>query len=560
MIVVMTDCASSARPRLVDRLVPFALLVLALFVMAAAASAGAAFAAPQPAEAPSSYDEETNVLAIDLPVAVRNRTGAAPGKLEPGSLVITEDGEARPVVGIARLGSAPGAEPWRLVLVFDMVTSQPGTVKAAALNLAERAQELVDLGSVEIRLANPEVQTFLEPTRDPLMVENALARILVEYEGKAEVAVLRRDVIEKVNESLRSEGGSLPGGMSTAELAAAAMEEEKVIVLGMQDHLLRWAATAWGAGQAAQPRAMLLITEGFDLDPGRFYRRELGEARDLPSSADELQAATQAFARAMAASGWVVFPLSFHEFGSGPSEPSERFERFRRLSLDGPKGEKTAVGGFTVQLGRKNQASEAEERPVLLSPAEPLQVLARETGGAAVTKVVGLPDVVTSLGQWYRVTFQTSRELDGRLHPVEVESRGVGTSASAPAWVRSGTPEAVAEARVRRIVRGEYEVGDLAVLARPVPSEPNQIEVSLDLVGTAVRLPDPGSSPLRVTLAYGAEGKRPTFQHRILTGQDLAGSRWTERLPLDAPAGTEYVIVVVEELYSGAWGARDVSL
>jgi len=545
---------------------PSCFLLLALLALLAPA---VAWAQEGQGSGEPTFAGEANVLAIDLPVAVANATGAAPASLKPDELEIVEDGEPRPVVGVARLGSAPGAEPWRLVIYIDRVLASPATVKATALTLAGQVKELVALGTVEILVADPEPATWLAPTRDPGFLESALTRLLIELEGRGEIDRLRHQVLAASAEASGPDG-VLASGLTVPELAAGAVAEEISIVERSQDNLLTWAARSVGEG----PRALFLVASGFDLDPGEFYRQRLAAARGLASTPRPLTETTEAVSRALGACGWVVFPLAFSDFGEGPSENSRQFEEFRRRGLDGARGEQqSAVGGFTVPLGKRRQQGEAagseegaaaEGGPLLTDPLPPLRTLAAATGGVPVARAVGLADVVASLNRWFRVTFQVSRDLDGRLHPVEVRARGAGLTTAAPGWVRSATPEVVAEARVRRIVSGDYEVGDLAVAARfRREGEGGNglvtgiLSTTLDLTGEGIRLPDPAHSPLRLTVAWGSEDGPPTFQHEILKDQDLSGPRWTREAPLTLPDSAEWVVVVVEELLSGSWGARD---
>jgi hypothetical protein len=541
----------------------------ALVPLLLAAALAAAPARAQRAEDQAElFEGEERVTAIDLAVAVRNVTGARPETLAPGDLAIEEEGERRPVVGVARLGEGEGAEPWRLVVWADLASADAATLQAVALNLAERTSALVRLGTVEVWVADPLPRPVLTPTQDRELVENGLARLLVEFKGREEQAELRRSVLAGVKDPASRDAET--ADLSAAELIVGAAAAELALVRRSADALLTWAAADRGSG----PRALLWIGGGHDLDPGSFYRRLPGAPGTLPGPREATEATEQA-ARALAAYGWVVYPLSFSELGTGPSEPSRQFEAFRRQSLDGPRGEKTAVVGRSIPLGGRNRGpADAEGRPVeeaalLESPLAPLSILARESGGSLVDEPGRVEDLLADLGGRFRVTFQVARQVDGRLHRLEVRAARGGLSVQGPAWVRSSTPEVVAEARARRILEGEYEVGDLAVSARfrreagqaPAAGDglaTGVLTTRLDLAAQGSRPPEPKRATLRLTVAYGREDGAPSFQHEVLTGQDLSGATWSHDQVLTLPADAEWIVVLVEELAGGAWGARDV--
>jgi hypothetical protein len=560
----------------------FRTTALAAAVLCAAAGFPSTARAQEPG-AGKSFGEAARVTAIDLAVEVHNALGSVPTDLAAGDLAVTEDGEAQTVVGVAPLGSGEGEEALRLVLYFDLTLARPATVAAAALALGERAQDLVSLGEVEVMVADPAPEPLLGPTRDRSLVETALGRVLAEYKGKDALTALRRTVLAAGGgpgsggsgsaAAAAGAGGSaeeLPPGLDPGELAAGAVAEETSIVHGSQDSLLTWAAAEGGGG----PKALLLVSDGFDLDPGAFYAAHLPGAPASPGASRELAESTTALARTLAGYGWLVFPVVLKEANEGPSETSAEFEKFRRRGLDGLKGDNSAMVGKTIPLGGKKRkeeeaaAAKEEQAVALAQPRAPLAELAAAGAGAVVDKPAGLDDVLTRLDDSYRVTFQVSRPLDGRLHAVEVRSRRGSLRVKAPGWVRSGAPQGLAEARVRRMRSGWFEVGDLALVTRFRRAAAaggageglisGTLETRLDLTGKGPKPPQPERATLRLTVAYGTEEGNPSFQHQLLGEQDLSGPAWSYSKPLTLPADAEWMIVLVEELGSGAWGARDL--
>ncbi len=527
------------------------------------AATGPASAAEQPVP---TFQGEERVTAIDAVIEARNRTGAVPGELKPEDLVTLESGTPATVVGVSRLAPVPGGEPWRIVLYFDLALATPANAQAAALNLAERAARLVELGTVEVWTADPAPRPLLAATREREEVENALARVLVERAGKDAISALRREALEELAQ--RGPGRPAVGEGSDAELFAAAVQVEVATVQASQDALLAWMATDPGAG----PRALFWVGSGYDLDPARYYRTARPDLKTPAPNPRLLQETTTSLARSLAAYGWLVFPLPFADFGAGSKQASQQFEQFRRLQIDGINGSTAMLGTVTVPLGRKNKADDAAAKlagPQLQAGNEPLADWADASGGRVIAKADELDALLESLSGRFRVTFQVARDLDGQLRPLEIKARQGGLDIRGPRWVRSATPEGVTEARVRRILAGEPEVGSLAVSAR-FQAEPassgrpsdglkvGTLRLGLDLTRRGSRPPEPASSTLRLTIAYGREDGAPSISHEVLSRQDLSGATWSYEKALTLPEDAVWLIVVVEDLASGEWGARDL--
>jgi hypothetical protein len=541
------------------------LLVPALLIAGAAAAQQGQAQADREGTA---FDDEARVTAIDVVVEVRNRLDNAPGELGLDALVVEEDGERRPVVGLSPL--APDGEPWRLVAYFDLVLSSTAVTHATAAALAEEADALTALGSVEVVVADPSPRQLLEATRDAEAVREALSRIVVDMEAADEINELRRAVRAEARAGSRGERQA--PDMPMAELLAAAAGEEGSLVENRHAALLTWAAGDLGRG----PRALLLVEGGYDLDPAAFYR-------DLPGGAgvaigrNQVEQATQQTARALAAYGWVVFPLSFEVWEGAETDPDAEFEEARRRGLEGVHSDTAMLGKVRVPLGKskeerqEEEAAEAGEQPpedsapadLLRDRVAPLDTLAAESGGAVVARSTELVPSLKGLGERFRLTFQVSRPIDGRLRRLTVSARSSGLRVTAPAWVRSSTPEAVAEARVRRILEGEPDVGDLLASARFRPGSDGgagSLQVSLDLAKAPLEAPYPARCIVRLTVAEGGEGKPLTFRHQLLTDQDLSGSSWSVDTAVSPAPDSEYLVVVVEELTGGQWASQEVEL
>ncbi len=511
---------------------------------------------------PPRIEEVTDVTAVDLAVRVKNVVGAVPTSLAPTDVRVSEDGQPVPVSSVARLGSTAGAEPWRIVLYFDLPLSSKGTATATALALGEQANRLVQLGAVEVVLADPLPRLHLSATRDANELGNSLAALLLSRPGEDAVAGVRRTALAALAppKARKGDAAKLPPELAKEELAAAAIAEELAIIERSLAGLVTWAAENAGSG----PRALLWVTSGFDLDPASFHRRYASYAGGDGLSKRLVQQVDDA-ALTLAGYGWIVAPLSFTDPGSAPSTPSLQFEAFREQALETTgvtDAGKVAMAPIRVPLGgAKSEEQKEAELPVFDAPTAPLKSLAGEGGGELVDKADAFPALLQRLDESFRVTIQVNRRIDGLLRPIEVRSASAGVRIEGKGWLRSATPEALAEARVRRILAGENEIGDLALAARfvsPPAAGQRSVRLTLDLSRNGSKPETGKGSLLRLTLASGREDGEPTFEHRLLTEQNLAAASWTRDEAVTLPADAEWMIVLVEDLASGLWGARDL--
>lgn len=516
-----------------------------------------AFAFGQTSSPPApQFSGEARITAVEVAVAAKNATGAVASGLAIGDVRVTEEGKPQAVTGVASVGTGEGQIPWRLALYVDLTTTQAGTLLASAVNLAGQAKEIAALGSFEIWVADPAPEPWLSPTRDVELITNALARLAFEAEAKDEQNDLRRAVLK---EAKPASGSPRPAdSMPQAELVEGAVAEEVAIAERSRDNLLTWVAGETSSG----PRALFLVGLGHELDPTAFYRKRLPEAAK-GLAAVRLEGAATAFARTLAAYGWVVLPLEARDV-LDTKTPGQAFDEFRRRGILGNDADNVAMlKTATVPIGRKPAGADREDGKELLTGGRaPLFITADETGGVVVEKGADLAREIAALGQRQLVTFEVARQLDGKLRPLAFDGKA-GLSFQGPKWVRSATPEGVTEARIRRIVVGEAEVGDLALSAKlrsedEVGTGWQILKLRLDLAAAGSRPPEPERATLRLTVARGGDGVRTSFQHEILTGQDLTGPSWTKDVPVEVGAGIDWVVVLVEDLASGIWGARDL--
>lgn len=244
-----------------------------------------------------------------------------------------------------RWGSAPvavesvrtltaAASPWSLVIYVDAPTLRPEALVRAADSLTSLADELVALGEVRLVLADPEPRLLLEPTRQSAQLSEALAALERESLATGELSWLRQRY-------------ATLGSSSDPFRAAEASREEETSVREQQERFLRWLQSA--AEPAA--RAVLWVTDGFDLEPELFYSRGLDEPLH---TGQRLRRGFEATERGVAGSGWRVLPIALgHESGE-LVEPYEPLERMARATggrfASSPRGLRRALESLNLRL------------------------------------------------------------------------------------------------------------------------------------------------------------------------------------------------------------------
>ncbi|HEX2252760.1 MAG TPA: VWA domain-containing protein [Thermoanaerobaculia bacterium] len=567
---------------------PVLILLLALAWPARSADGAAQGGSSPPRE---TFRGSTQVTLVELVVEVRDERGATPAVLSPADFEVVEDGVARPVVAVERLAgggttgsaaaaasraaaAAPAQRTWEVTLYFDLMLSGGRSVRRTAEALAAQAGRLTSLGPVRLVVAGPEPEEVLAATRSARLVEAALTHLARDGAGRDALKNLRREFVRNLQlkgaldaRNLPQElpTGSLPGeapgpapfaelkgaNFGQEQLIRSALREERMLLRRQQDRLLGWAAEDLTAG----PKTLLLVSDGFDLDPMEFYASSLSDPTLIASLAGEAhqQNAAAGFddlVQALAARGWVTVNVA-----PGGLEPA------------------TTMAAETTGRGRMGEIMAGSEDAVaqlpsslVLHPLQPLNVLAEATGGETLTGVREIPAALGRLADRVVVSYQVERPADGSTHRVEVRARRPGLTVKAPRWSSSPAPAAAASARARRLLAGDVERGDLTLLAVVALQEAEGedaarrsavLQARLELGADAGLAADRGSAPrdLRVTTAVSFAEGTPFVRHETAQGQRLGGlDAWTYTLPLSLPAGFERVAVVVEDLATGAWG------
>jgi len=528
------------------------------------------------------FTGRAQVTAVDLVIDVRDISGQVPSDLTAADFEVLEDGEVKPVVGVEAFtrgavgGVRPAARPespappeeeiapwtWDTVIYFDQVMSGNGSIRRAAQALAAQAGRLTELGTVVVVVADPHPVIVLPETRSARLVEQTLLRIGRETAGRDAVRQVRKVFVDTVridHELSGTHQGPVRGGggppvrqtsIGRKNLVWSTITQEQGLLSGQQDDLLAWAADYLASG----PRSLLLINDGYDLDPRDFYLQGIEDLRMRSELDSLLQTYSplkrfRELSRVLAAKGWVCVNLALGNLGSG-------FDTFSaEVSGKGFIGDVAGRGGPDAGGDLPGQ--------LFYRPLDPLKTLAEETGGEVVSGRGGIPDALQRLGERVRLTYQVARLPDGELHRVEVRSRRPGLTVKAPEWSGSPAPQAVSSARARRLLEGGVEKGDLPLVAAVAIDQEDvgvadrsrgTLQARVDLSAFAAAALPP-TSTLRVTFAVSFKDQLPFVRHDRIEGQSLAGlESWTYTVPVSLPSQAEKVAVVVEELSSGSWG------
>ena len=462
---------------------------------------------------------EREVL-VDLPYTLED------DPLKPGAFQVLVDGEPREVTR-AEPVSAGAEAPWTIVVYVDRVLAGPGTVFYSGLSLAKRTAALTSLGTVEVIVADSDPRTALAPTRDP----RPLSRLLIDLAATARV---ERDQTER-----RLTAPSAP------EAPRLRRQLDKLLDL-LTAHPPRG------------PHAVLLVADGFDLPDEQVAALDRGDRDDrgrggAPQTA---AAALQRTARLLSAYGWVTIPVPLRKEEAGlPASTQTEIELFREatapsdhqngvppvIPFKAPKGTSLVYPGVIDLMIAPRTAA--------------LRALSRPTAGTVVGYEVQLDEILAALGRRWRLWFaEPDVPVSGHIASFAVHLPGQRQEVRAPAWLRSSTPEEIAEIRLEDHLAGRSLDGGLPLSATMVTG-PAGPELRLEVA--PIHLPeDTPAGPLRLSWAWAGPDGAAGIHHQILPAGDLTkGWRHTERLT--PPAGGRRLArlaIIVEALGPETWG------
>jgi hypothetical protein len=212
-----------------------------------------------------------------------------------------------------------------------------------------------------------------------------------------------------------------------------------------------------------------------------------------------------------------------------------------------------AYGWITCPMsGGPRQAGQASFFQPQLAP---LTAFARLTAGQFLDDGRQVGSFLRGLQSRWHLWYQTPSPRDGRVRPVEVWLDG-RPQPRAPKWVRSATPLAVTEARLRNALAGDEEPSPLSLAVR----------CHAVRGGTAVDLrltPPPSSAnqaagPVRVSFAHAeAAPAEVEFDHREEV-RGLRGPVWTWSGVVSLQDPSAPLAVEVEDLGLGVRAAAAI--
>ena len=535
-----------------------------------------------PEEGPAgTFASRLDVTAVELMIDVRDEKGRPVQGLEADSFEVLEDGRPVRLLGVeapteprwvvssaghvARGSRRSRRDTWHVLVYFEGSLTDARTMQSSARSLARQAGELTALGAVEVVVADPSPRLVLPFSRDPERLRETLGELAKSPRGGNEVAELRRQFLSF--RDMRTQVVHDPDLVEAKEAIGqirTAVQQEKLIVERQLDRLERWL----GIYERPGASALILVSEGFDLDPSEFYllATTIPEVqRELATELNRyrLEQSAERTSQVLAARGWTGIVLASRSGrGVGPSAAAADAsvagrEHFR------------SIGESTLYSSGPGAASVTS---LLQQPLEPLRQLAAATGGEVVTSLRKGERALGRLGERLRLTYQADRPADGELHRLEVRLDRGDLELSAPRWTYSPSGEQVARSRVRRLllVGGDWGQIPVEVELGAGAGEPQQgarrteLKIFFDLEPLRPALSGPRAA-VRFTL--GIELPKAPFLHQLTAEVELPERAPEDRLPrfdyttaLALPAEAGRIAVVVEELQTGAWGGTSRSI
>lgn len=516
-------------------------------------------------EQPPVVHQPVYVTAIEIVADVRDASGQVPADLQASDFVVLEDGVEQRVIGVDYFSAARAAakaaaaeQPqqaavtranrqeeagWQIVIFFDMYLSSAATIKSAVESLSERADELAQLGQVNIVVADPEIQFKVLGARTAPEIRKALAGVSA---TSARNWLVRHRRQYQYRSDLARGGRMLTSDLAAMEQARQMDEFIRSEILAEVDAVERFQAallTAIGRFPRRTPRALFVVSEGFELDSGAWYQQfssDLEDIRRIRANPTEYNVGdtVDSIARVLAASGWITIGV--------------------HAPLGG--GEQWLDDASRSQIGRPSQPRAREALYASDRGNDPLLAFAAETGGSAGTAgMIGAS--VARLEQALIISYQVSRQPDGKPRSIQVRSKRPGLEIKSFKWATESTPSELAATRTLSLLSDTPMAGgdlptsvSLDWTGRIGPRRDGMITVNSSLAGLGTLFAD-RQTVFRVTIAVGRRNMPPTVVHRMVTPREL-NDTFSMRVPIEAGDERLDVAATVEELTSGLWGGQ----
>ncbi len=438
---------------------------------------------------------------IEKDLLVFDSGSALDAGLRAENLTLLFDGQEQSVVAAQPLDSAAAnrADQWRIVVYVDPALASPLGLEESIATIASSAETLTRLGSVEIVVADPFADLFLEPTRSADEVIDALADLEDYSDAAGEILSLRQEMIE-AQESGDSEG------------LESIVAEEGSLQSSQRTEFLAWIAAN---PQSSRPHCVIFLQDGYDLNPfGALPRSPSGDLGDRVFQG--LSQEQQTLAAVLASQGWIA------------------------LSLAPPR----ARDGL------------------LKSREDALWMLTEPTGGSLITNPEEWQSALRVLQTASRIRAQFSGVVDGIPRPVVLRTTD-GRRLRTSQWLALGTPLPISEIRAHRelqdpgLAQGDLEIRSVLRPDQDGVARDGGLPAILEAM---VPLGDLANSEaiFRITFLLVRLDEPPAIGHQLVDPGAIRGSTWLFRKRLELPSEIEGAVIVIEDLESGKWGATTV--
>ena len=307
---------------------------------------------------------------ISIPIAISNEDDSWPP--EATDLEAWFQYESQEILAVRTGSERP---EWQVLIYVDAPLTAAQGLPQAMRALAHNTDNLVDLGPTRIVLADPAPKVYLETTSDRTELREALRDIVTDAMTTGELEWLRQRFLD------------LPEDSDFGGEATLALRNEVDLVERQRRSLLQILARDSGHG----PKLLVLVQNGFDLNPRGFYDEQSGSSFLEDPRSDLSYESSQ---RAVASEGWTV---------------------------------------LVIAGGKRSR--------VLEDPLAPLSGLADATGGLLATRQKDATNLLERMQSWPILEVTLEAEASSAPQPFVVLDRNTRMPVPTSRWASSG-PEA----------------------------------------------------------------------------------------------------------------------
>lgn len=478
---------------------------------------------------------------IDILADVRDPSRKVPAGLTAKDFTVLEDGIERKVTAVDYLDPATRAD-WQIVVYFETQLSSGSNRESVAKALTRYADQLVRMGEVDIVVADPTPDALLRASRDANAVRETLRKVAA-LSGSNWLVTHRRDFYQSV------QMGISPTGAATVPSNAVVPQvDEEIGIIGRFQHGIEsWLSRYRRRG----PRALLLVTDGFDLDPVDFYAFTLtSQQQDRVRTyvqRSQFAASIDNLAHAIAAGGWTTLAI--------PGDSSAGAGWFQDASVSGT--------GIRALSGMSNQPMPPA---FLVRPLEPLRGIADATGGTLVPNYTKIDDAMDGLQQRVRITYAVDRAPDGKVRSLEIRPRRNDVKVRSMRWTATATPDEMAQARAAVLLENEstpdggLQVTSFVKWAGEGQQRTAMIYGDAKLDPIRAALPEGSLASFRVTTAIEVPGNPDIVVTRLVPNVSRSVPAFSFQMPAKIPPEATRLVVTIEEISTDLWGAAHVTL